>query len=860
MTSSQAELPPDGPAGPPASFAGPGAGHGADQGSAHGAAPGLTAAVTIDDHLAPRVRLPADALRCALVCIEIVLVLALALAAQATLKGLETNVVGASLLAERGLLYSLDRVIRYLAEIALLILPLALAGRMLVRRQARPLAEAIGAGIVAAVLVSVCNALLRQAFARRLYDALTLSDAHAQRGSVLDVYLAGLIAFITVVGLVGRRRWRTAYWVTLGFYFVGSLAAQSTTLLSLLLTLLTGSAVGSGLRYLFGTPSDRPTAAQIAAVLSRVDAPVSAMRRIWDSRPEGRRYTATIADGSHRDVTVFDRDQQAADVLYRLYRRLRLKTQVAWAGPLTVERAVERRALLTYAVENAGVATPRLRALARVGPETAALANDHHDGTTLAQQDGGPTDEQLRKVWDAVLQLHHNQVTHRSLTADRILFTANGRGEEVMLLDPGHGDVAASDLQLRLDLTQLLSETALLVGPDRAAAVAAEKLSDEELAAMVPLLQPVALQRSTRMAIRRHKEILPELRKHLLGPASETEFEPAQLTRVRPRTVITMVATVIAAYILIGQLTKVNTSLLRSASPLWAIVVLALSVLTYFGATFELTGFVLERIGVARTFLVQVAGSFVTLVTPAAVGGVALNVRYLRRQQVSAPDAAASVGASQVVAFVLHMLLLIIFAALTGTSRATKSLRPPAWVWIALAVLAAAAGIVLAMPRPAAAAQPGDPDAESDRAAAAGRGAAAGQARRGHRRRAAAHRGLHRLPGRFGARPGRLGGHRQHRRGLPDRQRDRLGVPDPGRDRGGRGCAVGGADRGRPAGLAGPRRRAGLPAGHLLPARAGRLGGAEPPAAAQPAVRQPAAGQPAVPQAAAAGPVRAAAR
>jgi hypothetical protein len=36
-----------------------------------------------------------------------------------------------------------------------------------------------------------------------------------------------------------------------------------------------------------------------------------------------------------------------------------------------------------------------------------------------------------------------------------------------MLLDPGGGDVAASDLQIRLDVAQLLAELALVAGPDR---------------------------------------------------------------------------------------------------------------------------------------------------------------------------------------------------------------------------------------------------------------------------------------------------------------------------------------------------------------------------------------------------------
>ena len=120
------------------------------------------------------------------------------------------------------------------------------------------------------------------------------------------------------------------------------------------------------------------------------------MRRIADSSAETRRYAATLRDGGRLDVTVFDRDQQAADLFYRLYRRLRLRTQVSRSAPLTVERAIERRALLTYATEDAGVPTPRLRALIRVGPEAAVLANESHDGTTLAELARPPTGRAAR--------------------------------------------------------------------------------------------------------------------------------------------------------------------------------------------------------------------------------------------------------------------------------------------------------------------------------------------------------------------------------------------------------------------------------------------------------------------------------
>ncbi len=664
------------------------------------------APVVVDDDREPRVRLPADALRCAVQCAEIILLVSLGLLAHATVSGIETNVVGASHLADRKLLTGVLGLLGDLAHITLLILPLALAILLVVQRRPRRLAEAVGAGVVAVVAVTIINALLRLPDATTLNDALTLSVSHT-RAAVLDAYLAGLVAYVTVIGLSGRRRWRGSYWVALCFYLLASLAnprGTHVTLLSLLVTLLMGAAIGFGLRYAFGSASDRPAATEIAAALSEVGAPVTIIRRVRDTKADTRHYTATVAGGALRDVTVFDRDQQAADALYWLYRRVRLKTQVSRGGPLTMERAVERRALLTYAVEDAGVATPRLRALIRVGSEAVVLANEHHEGATLAEQDGDPTDEQLSRVWDAVLRLHQHRVTHRNLTADHILFASRGSGPgsqpdgEVMLLGPGEGDVAASDLQLRLDRIQLLAETALAVGPDRAADLAAARLSSVEIAAMVPLLQSVALHSTTRMRLRDHRDVLPRLRKRLLTTAPEGESPPVQLERIRLRTLITLVAGVVAAYILIGQLSKASLgTILKQADWRWGILVVALSMVTYVGATFELTGFVLEPLSLVRTFLAQIAGSFVTLVTPAAVGGVALNIRFLRKANVSPSDAGSSVGVSQVIAFSLHILLLVIFVAFARTASKT-SLRPPDWVWIALAALAAVVLIALAIP------------------------------------------------------------------------------------------------------------------------------------------------------------------
>ena len=650
--------------------------------------------IHIEDQLERRIRKPVDLLRCVLSCIEIVALVGAGIAASATTAAVQADIVGASKHIPPALL----TVARSVAFFALFILPVALAVQLLARRQLRRLAEAVATGVLAAAVTAVANVLLSREPASRLYDAIIMSHPGTSHIPALDPALAGLVAYATMVGLIGRPAWRNALWVAVGVYAVVHVGVLHTPLLTLLITVIAGRAMGLAVRYFAGSTSQRPSARDIAAALAGSDLPVTVIKRV---RHEGngvagsRQYAVTGLDGGRLDVVVYDRDQQAAGAVYRLYRSVRLLGQVSSSAPLSVDRAVERRALLSYAAEDAGAPTPRLRALVRVGPEAAVLAYEHHDGTTLAKQNPGCSDEELKQIWDAVGRLHAHHVTHRGLTADHILLTDDG---QAMLLDPGNGDVAASDLQIRLDVAQLIAELALYVGADRAAALALEKVGADELLAVVPLLQPVALARSTRKALRRHRDVLPALRKLLLAAVPGAEVAPVQLERIRLRTLVTLVASVAAVYLLAGELARASLgSVLGSANWHWGIAALALSASTYIGATVSLSGFVADRLPFFRTLLAQVAGSFVTLVTPAAVGGAALNIRYLQRRKIPAPVAAASVGVAQVVAFVLHILLIVIFAAIAGTS-AKEPIQPPQWAYFVLAGLVVAALAVFAVP------------------------------------------------------------------------------------------------------------------------------------------------------------------
>src|SRR5262249_16706775 len=146
-----------------------------------------------------------------------------------------------------------------------------------------------------------------------------------------------------------------------------------------------------------------------------------------------------------------------------------------------------------------------------------------------------------------------------------------GTGDsQVMLLDPGDGDVAASDLQIRLDVAQLLAELSLYVGPDRTSRLALGKAKPPELLALLPLLEPVVLARSTRKALRRHRDVLPALRAKLLAAVPGGEVAPVRLERIRFRTLLTMVAGAAAVYLLAGELARASLgSTLREANWQW---------------------------------------------------------------------------------------------------------------------------------------------------------------------------------------------------------------------------------------------------------------------------------------------------
>jgi len=175
------------------------------------------------------------------------------------------------------------------------------------------------------------------------------------------------------------------------------------------------------------------------------------------------------------------------------------------------------------------------------------------------------------------------------------------------------------------------------------------------------------------------------------------EVEEVKLERLSVRTLIAVIGAAVALYIIATRFTQVDFASLAHVSWGWTIATLGLSVLTFLGAGMTCAGFVVNRINLLRATLVQYAVGFSGLLAPTAVGTVALNVRFLERSGVDPAVAVSSVGLVQLIMFVGHIVLIVLFGVLAGTGAA-PSFTPPQGAIIGVLVVLVLALVGLSLP------------------------------------------------------------------------------------------------------------------------------------------------------------------
>ena len=534
--------------------------------------------------------------------------------------------------------------------------------------------------------------------------AVAVTDAHggwlASAAFPGPPFLAGAVAVTVAASPWLSRAWRRTAWIALGAVAAARLAAGTVLPMELVLAFATGVTAGAAVLVAFGVPDRRMGPGGIAAALRFAGLPVGSVEPAQAETKGSRPFVADTEDGQHLFIKVLGSDQRDADLLYRAYRFVRLRDVGDTRPAASLIQAVEHQALVALMAERAGVQVPRVDRVIRTPDGTVLLAMDRIDGRALEQTPAHQiSGELLQRLWAEADRMHHAGIAHRSLRAANVMIDTEGRP---WLTDFSFSELAGTQRQKDLDLAELMASLATLVGADAAVTSAAAVMGGGELAAAVPLLQPLALSAATRHAVAQHEGLLAETRSAAATASGGTGQELARIQRVRPRTLLTIAALAGAFYFILPQLAQVGSSwhAIQSAQWAWVPVVIAMSALTYLASAVSLLGGVPGRVPFWPTVLTQAASSFINRVSPANVGGMALNARFLQKSGVEPAAGVAAVGLSALAGAIVHGILLVFFFAAASRSLTHAFKLPSASkLLLILAVLAALIGLLLATRR-----------------------------------------------------------------------------------------------------------------------------------------------------------------
>jgi undecaprenyl-diphosphatase len=476
--------------------------------------------------------------------------------------------------------------------------------------------------------------------------------------------LVSISAFFAAIFPYLNRRWRRFGWITIVIVAVIGMLSDLTAPTDEFLAIGIAFAIGTAVLLVFGEPNRRPRGARVVEALERSGVRLATLKRAGVDARGSVPYIATTTDGNGLFVKVLTPEERAADILFRLFRMLRLKGVGDERPFSSLKRAVEHEAVVSLKAASDGVRTPRLEAIADIPPGSMVMAYDLIDGRSL---DAVPveqiTDDVLVGVWTLVTELRVRRTAHRDLRLANVFLAGDG---QPWLIDFGFSELAATNGQLRTDVAELLTSTATVVGAERAVRAAVSGIGPDAVAECASRIQPLALSGATREALKKQKGLGDDLRAEI---ASQTGTEPPELEdleRIPTRTVVMVIGFALAMYFLIPQLTQTDFGAVLDANWAWAPAILLASAVTYVGAAFNIMGSVPDRIRAVPTVLVQLAGSFINRISPVKVGGMATNVRYLQKNGVDLSAAIAGLGVASVSTVAVHMTLLLVTVLFLG--------------------------------------------------------------------------------------------------------------------------------------------------------------------------------------------------
>jgi uncharacterized membrane protein YbhN (UPF0104 family) len=535
------------------------------------------------------------------------------------------------------------------------VLPLVAAGALMatvIRRRWPLLIQCLLSGLGAAALV-VLAARFASGDWESLETTLGLTDAVAWPAAVITISSAVLLALADDVTSPARS---AGEWV-IGVAAVTSVLAGRATPTGVIAGLLAAFAAAALSRLIVGTSAGRVSKDDALALLDAVGVTDVKIERF--SRQSDGVVLIDLTSGNDRLlVKMLGRDVAEQRRLLRLWRALMYRDNGAALAEARVP-GLERETLATLLADVHGVpvwrvltvgqqeGSDQILVLITDGARASSLKSESFDAAFAAS------------AWRTLNELHAARFAHLALSPGSIAVREDGA---VALTDFTDAAAAAGPDLIHTDDAQLLVCLAALVGSDTAITSAHAALSSEELAALLPFLQPAALPQDLRTAAKAGDVNIDALRKAASEAAGVDAPDLAKLRRVTLGSIFQAVLLVAAASAIISYFTGLDIDELRSTFESASIPLLVtgfvISQIPRLTQSISTMGSVPARMPFVPVYMMQLATCFMNLALPSAAARTVLSIRFFQRQGVAPATAAVSGLVDAFMSNVVQALLL----------------------------------------------------------------------------------------------------------------------------------------------------------------------------------------------------------
>ncbi len=582
----------------------------------------------------------------------------------------------------------------YLAYgVAILALPFVILVSLIVARQWKLLGAYVAAAAIAGLALSITNAGI--AAPKWHFDLSERLDSLPSQFVDDPRWIAMLAAVLTVSGPWLPARWRRWWWALLLAFVPIHLVISAVVPARSLFGLAVGWFVGALVVLVVGTPGlDVPLEGAVRAMARRgcvvyelkVLRPTGAGPLIMQAACEDKQTTTVME--------MYGPHQRGGGVLVQLWRKLRFRDRETAPLHASLRRAVEHRALMAIAIGQLKVANISTIAVATLERSWTLYAHTPVRGTPIGDCTAAIP---VSRVWESLGELHDCQISHGDLRASEITVD-----ETVLFGGFDSAEYGATEAQLRSDIAQLLVTTTHLYDAPSAVRAAIDAFGKDTVLSASRRLTKAAVPSPIRQSVRDPKAVISAARDEVMSQTRVEEIRTETVTRFTRGQLIQLILLIALVYVAYPFISSVPTFLteLRTANWWFALLGLAASGLTYFGAAAALWAAADGVVKLWGLIVMQVANKFAATTTPAGVGGLALSARYLQRGGLTPTRATTAVALQQSVQVITHVLLLIFFSTAAGVSANLSRFVPSVNVlYLVAGLLLGLIGTFLLVPR-----------------------------------------------------------------------------------------------------------------------------------------------------------------